>query len=314
MRPLYAQVQPYRRGYLPVSDRHRIYFEESGNKSGKPTLFIHGGPGGGTSSRHRRFFDPSHYRIVLFDQRGCGRSEPHACLKDNTTWDLVQDIEMLRRHLGVESWQLFGGSWGSALALAYAETYPTYVREMILRGVFLLRRKELHWFYQEGASLIFPDAWEGFVGPIPEDERSDLIGAYHKRLTSEDGNERLAAARAWCAWEKSTSYLEPRADEVAKAHSDDRYALAFSRIECHYFMHGGFFSGETQLLDGIGSIRHIPCVIVQGRYDLVCPMVTSWELHRAWPEADFRVVPVAGHSAFESAITHELVEATDRFR
>jgi proline iminopeptidase len=297
---------------LSVSPVHTLYFEESGNPDGKPAVFLHGGPGGGTDAKQRRFFDPARYRIVLFDQRGCGKSTPHASLVDNTTWHLVGDIEALRTHLGIERWQVFGGSWGSTLALAYAETHPEKVTELVLRGIFLLSDRELRWFYQWGTSELFPDAFEAYRDAIPREERGDFIKAYHLRLTSEDPAVRAAAAKAWSVWEAATSYLHVNADYVARA-GEDRFALAFARIECHYFVNRGFFDRETQLLDEIGKIRHIPCLIVQGRYDVVCPMVTAWALHRAFPEATLRVVPDAGHSAFEPGIVHELVQATDAF-
>jgi proline iminopeptidase len=297
---------------LAVSPVHALYFEESGNPNGKPVVFLHGGPGGGTDGKQRRFFDPTKYRIVLFDQRGCGKSIPHASLQDNTTWHLVSDIEALRRHLGIERWQVFGGSWGSTLALAYAETHPERVTELVLRGIFLLSDRELKWFYQWGTSELFPDAFEAYRDAIPPGERGDFIKAYHLRLTSDDPAVRSAAAKAWSVWEAATSYLHVNADYVARA-GEDRFALAFARIECHYFVNRGFFERETQLLDDVGKIRHIPCVIVQGRYDVVCPTVTAWALHRAFPEAELRIVPDAGHSAFEPGIVHELVTATDRY-
>ncbi len=312
MRTLYPEIEPFEHGMLPVSDLHEIYYEQCGNPRGKPVVFLHGGPGGGGSTEPRRFFDPERYRIVLFDQRGCGRSRPHAELRQNTTWDLVADIEKLRRHLGIERWQVFGGSWGSTLALAYAQQHPHVVTELVLRGIFLLRRRELLWFYQEGCSRLFPDAWEAFLAPIPTVERGDLISAYYRRLTHEDPAVRLQAARAWSVWEASTSHLLQNADHIASAGGDD-FATAFARIEAHYFVHGGFFEHENQLLDGVERIRHIPAVIVQGRYDVVCPPETAWALHRAWPEADFVLVPDAGHSAFEPGITDALVQATDRF-
>lgn len=312
LRTLYPTIDPHRTGMLSVSPVHTLYFEESGNPNGKPVVFLHGGPGGGTDGKQRRFFDPAKYRIVLFDQRGCGKSIPHASLQDNTTWHLVSDIEALRRHLGIERWQVFGGSWGSTLALAYAETYPERVTELLLRGIFLLSDRELKWFYQWGTSELFPDAFEVYRDAIPPGERGDFIKAYHLRLTSDDPAVRSAAAKAWSIWEAATSYLHVNADYVARA-GEDRFALAFARIECHYFVNRGFFERETQLLDDIGKIRHIPCVIVQGRYDVVCPTVTAWALHRAFPEADLRIVPDAGHSAFEPGIVHELVTATDKY-
>ena len=313
-RRLYPEIGTYNTFQLLVSPLHRIYVEESGNPTGIPVVFVHGGPGGGTSKKYRRFFDPARYRIILFDQRGCGKSTPGACIDENTTWDLVQDMERIRMQLEIERWLLFGGSWGSTLSLAYAEAHPERVLGMILRGIFMLRERELKWFYQQGANEIFPDAWEKFVAPIPDAERGDMFGAYYRRLTSEIGEERLRAARSWTIWEKSTSYLLPRPKEIAKAASDEAYLLAFARVECHYFVNGGFFTHEEQLLDGIDRIRHIPAVIVQGRYDMVCPMRTAWELHRAWPEAEFRLIPDAGHSALETKITAELVAATEGWK
>ena len=314
-RRLYPPLKAYRTGRLRVSDLHEIYFEESGNPQGKPAVFLHGGPGGGTDPKMRRFFDPTRYRIVLFDQRGCGKSRPHAELRQNTTWDLVADIERLREHLGIERWLVFGGSWGSTLALADAQAHPGRVTELVLRGIFMLRRWELEWFYQNsgGAAALFPDLWEQYLEPIPPAERADLIRAYYARLTSEDRTERARAAQAWSGWEGATSYLRTSEQYVAKF-AAGAYAEAFARIECHYFVNGGFFRSDAQLLEDIGRIRHIPAVIVQGRYDVVCPMRSAWDLHRAWPEADLRIVPDAGHSAFERGNLHELVSATDRFR
>jgi proline iminopeptidase len=312
-RELYPHLEPYRTGRLAVSETHEIYFEESGNPKGKPAVFVHGGPGGGTEPRQRRFFDPKAYRIVLFDQRGCGKSTPYASLEENTTWHLVADMEALRNELGIERWQVFGGSWGSTLALAYAQKHPDRVTELVLRGIFLLRKREIDWFYQEGASAMFPDAWEEYLAPIPESERGDLLRAYYKRLTSPDAKVRMEAARAWSIWEGKTSYLFQNEDLVKKSGADD-FAEAFARIECHYFVNGAWFQHDDQLLRDVSKIRNIPATIVQGRYDVVCPMMSAWALHRAWPEADLRVVPDAGHSAFEPGITHELVEATDRYR
>jgi len=313
LRSLYPAAEPYNSGMLRVAAEHEIYFEECGNPQGKPVVFVHGGPGAGCDNRARRFFDPDAYRIVLFDQRGCGRSKPHASLVDNTTWHLVADMEQLRRHLGIDSWQVFGGSWGSTLGLAYAQTHPERVTELVLRGIFLLRQWELHWFYQHGASALFPDRWQQYVAPIPTAERSDLIAAFYKRLTGTHRDNMIAAARAWSAWEAATSFIHTNDDMIGKWSVDD-FAVAVARIECHYFVNRGFLDSEDQLLRNVDRIRHIPGVIVQGRYDVVCPMQTAWELHRAWPEADFRVVPDAGHSGFEPGITHELVSATDRFR
>ena len=309
---LYPPVEPYRTGRLKVSDLHELYFEESGNPAGKPAVFLHGGPGGGSDPKQRRFFNPEKYRIILFDQRGCGRSTPHACLEQNTTWDLVADVEKLRVHLGLERWLVFGGSWGSTLALAYAETHPEVVTELVLRGIFMIRKQEIDWFYQRGTSALYPDAWEGYLAPIPEAERGDLLHAYHRRLTGPDPDLRLQAARAWSTWEGATSKLLPDPAFIA-SHEEADYALAFARIECHYFVNGGWFTPEDQLLRDAGRIRHIPGVIVQGRYDVVCPMESAWALHQAYPEADFMVSPDAGHSAFEPANARALVAATDRF-
>ncbi len=313
MTDLYPPIEPHRTGMLRVSDIHEVYWEESGSPDGTPVVFVHGGPGGGTSPDQRRFFDPAAYRIVLFDQRGCGKSTPTSCLEENTTWDLVADMERIRGHLGIDRWVVFGGSWGSTLALAYAETHPDRVRALVLRGIFLLRPKELRWYYQEGASFVYPDAWESFVAPIPEEERDDLMGAFHRRLMGDDAEARRAAAKAWSVWEGSTSWLLPSADHVT-TFEEDAFADAFARIENHYFVNGGFFSHPDQLLDGVDRIRHIPTVIVQGRYDMPCPVTTAWELHRRWPEADFHIVPDAGHAAMEPGTRSLLVEATDRFR
>ena len=312
-RELYPAVEPFNGGFLQVSALHRIYFEESGRRDGAAAVFLHGGPGSGVGANMRRFFDASHYRIVLFDQRGAGRSTPRAELRENTTWDLVADMEKLREHLGIEKWLVFGGSWGSTLALAYAQKHPDRVSALVLRGIFLLRRFELEWFYQRGTSLLYPDLWEEYLAPIPVREHGDLISAYHRRLTGEDESARLEAARAWSRWEARTSFLQENPAYVS-VFDEDAQALAFSRIESHYFVNGGFFECDGQLLRDVGKIRHIPAVIVQGRYDIVCPPVSAWDLHRAWPEATLRLVPDAGHSAFEPGITHELIEATDRFR
>lgn len=312
MRQLYPPIEPYSTGKLPVSSIHTLYYEEAGNPNGKPVIFLHGGPGGGSIPLYRQFFNPQKWRIVLFDQRGCGQSTPHAELTENTTWDLVNDIETLRVHLSIEKWTVFGGSWGSTLALSYAQTHPERCSGLILRGIFMLRHKELQWFYQSGASYLFPDAWEGYIAPIPVEERDDLISAYYKRLTSEDTKVRQEAAQAWSIWEASTSKLIP--DEgLVQRFSSGAFADAFARIECHYFVNKGFFDSDRTLLDNVSHIRHIPSVIVQGRYDVVCPMTSAWELHRAWPEAELVIVNNAGHSATEPGITSALIEATDQF-
>lgn len=313
---LYPPIEPYETGMLLAGDGHRLYWEQSGNPQGKPVVFLHGGPGGGTSPWHRRFFDPERYRIVLFDQRGCGRSTPHASepgadLTYNTTWHLVADIELLRRNLGIEKWQVFGGSWGSALALAYAESHPESVTEIVLRGVFTLRRHELEWFYEGGASAIFPDLWEDYLAEIPVLERGRLIEAYHRRLFDPDPAVHRPAALAWTRWEASTLTLLPDAGTVG-AMTDADTATAFARIENHFFVHGGWFR-EGQLIEDVGRIRHLPAVIVQGRYDVCTPIMTAWDLHRAWPESQFVVVPDASHAASEPGIAAALRAATDRF-
>lgn len=312
LRGLFPETEPFSTGRLRVDALHELHYEQYGNPYGKPVLFLHGGPGGGTSRVHSRFWDPARHRVVLFDQRGCGKSTPHASLVDNTTWHLVSDIEALRKHLSIGRWQVFGGSWGSTLALAYAQRHPEVVSELVLRGIFLLRPRELHWFYQEGAGRIFPDAWEHYIEPIPEAERGDLMAAYYKRLTSDDAATRLQAARAWSLWEAGTSTLRP-SPAMQNAMGRDAFALAFARIECHYFVNQGFFQHENELLAGVDQIRRIPTVIVQGRYDVVCPMETAWALHRAWPEAQLLVCDSSGHSAFEPEILHHLIEATERF-
>jgi len=311
----YPPIKPFNSGNLRVSPVHEIYYEESGNPKGKPVVFLHGGPGGGTDPKMRRFFDPKRYRIVLFDQRGCGRSKPSANLEDNTTWHLVSDIETIREHLGIDRWQVFGGSWGSTLALAYAQKHPGRVTELVLRGIFLLRRWELEWFYQNpgGAAALFPDLWEQYLAPLSAEERKDCIRSYYQRLTSTDEKVLLEAARAWSTWESALSYIKFNKNYISRA-GEAEFAAAFARIECHYFVNGGFLERETQLLDDVKKIRHIPATIVQGRFDVVCPMRSAWDLHRAWPEADLRIVPDCGHSAFEVGIARELVLATDRYR
>lgn len=309
----YPGRQPFNEGRLRVSELHEIHYEECGNPMGKPALVLHGGPGGGISPFLRQMHDPESYRIILFDQRGCGKSTPHAELRENTTWDLVEDIEKLRRHLAIERWQVVGGSWGSTLALAYAETHPERVTELIVRGIFTLRESEIRWFYQQGADALFPDYWEGFLAPIPEAERDDLVSAYYRRLTGGDPMEQLRCARAWSQWEGATLSLLPDEKRVAEF-GQDQFAIAFARIECHYFVNKGFFRQDGQLLAGAGRLQGIPGVIIQGRYDVVTPAMTAWDLHRAWPEAEFVMVPDAGHTGSEPGIADALVRATDRFR
>src|SRR5215210_7978559 len=313
LRTLYPEIEPFDNGRLKVSSVHELYYEQCGNPEGQPVVFLHGGPGAGLVPDYRRFFDAAAYRVILFDQRGAGKSTPHASLEDNTTWHLVSDIERLREHLGIEKWQVFGGSWGSTLSLAYAQTHPQRVRQLVLRGIFLCRPKEIRWFYQEGASAIFADVWEEYLKVIPESERDDMVSAYYRRLTSEDEAVRLEAARAWSIWEGSTSKLFFDYASI-ETFADPEFALAFARIECHYFMNNAFFPTDNYLIENVGKIRHIPAVIVQGRYDVVCPMMSAWELHRAWPEAELKIIPDAGHSALERGTRAALVEATDGFK
>ena len=311
MKSLYPHLEPFEVSFLEIDD-HRIYYEVSGNPNGKPAIFVHGGPGGGGSTEVRRFFNPELYKIIVFDQRGCGRSKPHASLNDNTTWHLVSDMERIREKLGIEQWLVFGGSWGSTLSLAYAQAHPTRVSELVLRGIFMLRKKELDWFYQEGASKIFPEPWQEFLEPIEDDKRDNLMDAYREIFYGDDQAKKLQAAVAWSKWEAATSSLlisKSRVDEF----QDPEFALAFAMIENHYFVNKGFFEDENQLLENLEVIRHIPAVIVQGRYDVVCPMESAWELTHKWPEAEFIVTPNSGHSAFEKENIAALVDATDKF-
>lgn len=318
LRTLYPPLEPLTHGFLAVGDGHEMYWETCGNPRGKPVVFLHGGPGGGCSPDHRRFFDPARYRIVLFDQRGCGRSTPHASAADadlttNTTWHLVADIERLREHLGIDQWQVFGGSWGSTLALAYAQTHAQRVTELVLRGIFTLRRSELEWFYQEGASHLFPDAWEEYLSVIPEPERADLIAAYRRRLTDPDPAVHTPAGVAWTVWENSTIRLIPDVTSIEAARNDAAAAIAFARIENHYFSHVGWLDEGQLIRDAAVKLAGIPGTIVQGRYDICTPARTAWDLHRAWPEAEFELVQDAGHAASEPGIVDALVRATDHF-
>ncbi|MCU0239390.1 MAG: prolyl aminopeptidase [Pyrinomonadaceae bacterium] len=313
MKSLYPAIEPFDSGFLKVSEIHTVYYERCGNPDGIPVVFLHGGPGGGLVPLYRQFFDPKAYHVILFDQRGSGQSTPHAELQENTTWDLIADIETLREKFGIEKWYVFGGSWGSTLALAYAETHPNRCKGLALRGIFLTRPKELKWFYQYGASEIFPDFWERYRDEIPEDERGDFMTAYHKRLTSDDEQTRLSAARAWSVWEGSTSKLFPDKD-LMNHWEGEHEALSLARIECHYFMNNSFFDSENYLIENVDKIRHIPTVIVQGRYDVVCPIVSAWELHKAFPESKLVVVDDAGHSVSEKGISAALVEVMDNFR
>lgn len=309
-RDLYPEIEPFASGWMATGGVHEIYYEECGNPNGKPVVVLHGGPGGACNPGMRRYFDPKIYRIILFDQRGCGRSRPNASLEDNTTWTLIEDIERLRERCGVDKWAVFGGSWGSTLAMAYAITHPERASALLLRGIFLLTKKELTWFYQHGASMIFPDAWERFVAPIPEAERHDLMGAYYKRLIGDDRKAQLECAVAWSSWEGETVSIrgpDARPDKFA----EPDFALAFARIECWYFMNGGFFPEDGWILKNIHRIRHIPAWVAQGRFDVVTPIDSAWSLHRAWPEARLDIVPDAGHASTEPGIIDSLIRATD---
>ena len=313
MNDLFPPIEPFKTEHLKVSPLHEVYVEQSGNPEGQPIVFLHGGPGGGTDPKHRQFFDPAHYRIVLLDQRGCGHSRPTAELEENGTWELVHDLELIRKHLGIRSWIVFGGSWGSTLALAYAVKHPTRVKGLILRGIFLCRPEEIRWFYREGTSNLFPDLWDQYVSIIPEEERGDLVAAYHRRLTGSDREAQLAAAQAWSKWEGATSKLYVT-QEMIDSFDDPKHALEFARIENHYFTNNAFFDSPNFLLENIEKIRQIPGVIVHGRYDVVCPAKNAWDLHKAWPEAQLHIVPDAGHSAWEPGIQAKLVEATEAFK
>ncbi|WP_413576024.1 prolyl aminopeptidase [Bdellovibrio sp. HCB290] len=310
LREFYPAIEPYNKGFLKVSEIHNLYFEEVGNPAGKPIVFLHGGPGGGVSPDHRRFFDPKTYRIILFDQRGSGQSTPCAELRDNTTWDLVADTEKIREHLKIDKWVVFGGSWGSTLALTYAIKHPERVKALVLRGIFLCRPSEIKWFYQEGASQIFPDVWDEYLKVIPQNERHDMVTAYYKRLTHENRETRLEAAKAWSKWEAATSRLYIDAHAIEEFDDPDS-ALSFARIECHYFTNNAFFETNNWILENVNKIRNIPAWIVQGRYDVVCPATSAWELHKAWPEAKFQIIPDSGHAAAEPGTRSALIEATD---
>jgi len=313
-RGLYPPVDTYDTGFMKVDDIHTIYYEQSGNPRGKPIVIVHGGPGGGSVDYYRQFADASHYRIIQFDQRGAGKSTPHAELRNNTTWLLVDDMEKLRVRLGIEKWVVFGGSWGSTLALAYAEMFPQRVLALVLRGIFTLRRKELLFFYQSGADFLFPDAFDALLEPIPEVERHDMISAYHRRLIGTDEKEKLRCAKAWSVWEMTTSKLYVDPEYIKRAAEDDQFAVAFARIETHYFVNGGFFQTEGQLIDNAKVLKNIPGTIVQGRYDVVCPMRSAWDLHKQWPQAELNIIPDAGHSCKEDGIIEALVRATDKYR
>lgn len=309
-RDLYPPTEALQSEMLRVSDLHTIYVEQAGNPKGRPVIALHGGPGGGLSPEMRRFFDPQRFRMILMDQRGCGRSTPHAEIRDNTTWTLVADIERVRERYGIDKWLVFGGSWGSTLALAYAAKHPERVAGLVLRGVFLLRQSEIQWFYQDGASHVYPDAFARYVSVIPEAERKDLIGAFHKRLTAPDIETRLRAARAWARWEGETiSFAGPSA--LPSRFNEDRFVEAFARIENHYFMNKGFFEYDGWLLDQAARLRHIPCRVVHGRYDMCTPLVSAWDLKQRWPESELEIIHDAGHSSLEPGIVDALVRATD---
>jgi len=310
-RGLFLENEPFASGYLPAEGGHEVYYEECGNPHGKPCVILHGGPGGAINPTMRRFFDPAKWRMVLFDQRGCGKSRPNASLEDNTTWSLIRDIERLRERLGVETWCVFGGSWGSTLALAYAITHPERVESLVLRGIFLLTERELRWFYQDGASMLFPDAWARFCAPIPPDERGDMIEAYHKRLTHPDRRVQAEAAAAWSQWEGDTISIRGPEARPSKFNEVD-FAIAFARIECHFFANGGFFPQADWILANAAKLAGIPGWIVQGRFDVVTPMEAAWKLKGAWPGARFEVVWDAGHASTEPGIVDALVRATDQ--
>ena len=309
---LFPNIEPFNTFHLPVSDLHTIYVEESGNKNGKPVIFLHGGPGGGVDPKYRRYFNPDKWRIIMFDQRGCGKSTPFAELKENTTWDLVDDIEKIRNHLSIDNWVVFGGSWGSTLSLAYSQTYPNSCKGLILRGIFLVRKKEIDWFYQEGANNIFPDRWESFSAPIPVEKRDNLMQAYYEILTGNNHSKKIEAAKAWSTWEGSTVRLMQDENFISDF-SDEKFAEAFARIECHYFMNNCWFNSNNHLIENVDKIRHIPGVIIHGRYDIICPVVQAWDLHQAWPEADLHIIPDAGHSIFEEGIKDKILEYTEKF-
>ena len=309
---LYPEIKPYNTFRLKVSNLHEIFIEESGNPNGKPIIFLHGGPGGGIEPVYRQYFDPDKWRIIIFDQRGCGQSTPHAELEENTTWDLVSDIEKIREQLNIDTWTVFGGSWGSTLSLSYSITHPERCQALILRGIFLVRKKEINWLYQEGCSFIYPDAWEKYLAPIPEDKRYDFVSAYYNQLTSDDKEIRIRAAKAWSIWEASTSKLF-QSEKALHSFDNEKVSEAFARIECHYFINKGFFDSDNWLIENVDKIKHLPIEIVQGRYDVVCPMISAWELHKALPKSNFHIIQDAGHSITEVGIRSKLIELTDRY-
>ena len=305
---LFPEIEPYNSFRLKVSSLHEIYVEEAGNPNGKPVLFVHGGPGGGITEKHRRYFDPDRYRIILFDQRGAGKSTPYASLEENTTWDLVSDMEAIRNHLAISRWMLFGGSWGSTLSLAYATRHPESITDMILRSIFLCRREEIQWFYQQGADRIFPEAYEEYARAIPEEERQDMVEAFHRRLNNPDPEVQMQAARAWSLWEGSALRLVPDPETMEEF---GEIALALARIENHFFHNNCFFESDNYLLENVHRFRHIPAILIHGRYDMVCPVKNAYDLHRAWPESKLQIVPDAGHAGSEEGIIKALVAATN---
>jgi len=309
MKKLFNSIKPYVSHHLQVDGLHSLYIEECGNPAGLPVVFLHGGPGAGCAPYHRRYFDPNIYRIILFDQRGCGKSTPHASLEENTSWHLVADIEMIRKHLNIDKWVVFGGSWGSTLGLLYAQTHPDSVSGLILRGIFLARDKDVQWFYQEGTSRLFPDHWQNFIKPIAESERCDMVTAYHRQLTGDNEIQQLRAAKAWSIWEGVTATLQTDQD-VVSSFSNSHTALSVARIECHYFMNKCWLE-PNQLISNIDKIRHIPGYIVQGRYDVICPVEQAWELASAWPEAKLSIIGDAGHAIVEPGITSALLQITE---
>jgi proline iminopeptidase len=310
---LFPEIEPSKSFHFRVSDIHELYVEECGNPNGQPVVFLHGGPGAGFGNLHRRLFDPNHFRIILFDQRGAGKSRPHADLRENTTWDLVSDLEKLRNHLGIKKWLVFGGSWGSTLAIAYAETHPEAVSHLVLRGIFLCRKSEIEWFYQRGAHWIFPDVWKHYIAPIPEVERGDLVSAFYQRLTSSDEMIRLEAAKAWSGWEGATVHLLPDENTFMKFTSD-HMAVSLARIECHYFINGCWFKTDNQLIENVERIRNIPATIIHGRYDVVCPVKNAFDLHAAWPEAKLEIISDAGHAVDEPGVLEALLRAVEAFK
>ena len=312
MSTLYPKITPYNEFYLKVSNLHTIFVEESGNLNGKPVIFLHGGPGGGIEPIYRQYFNPKKWRIVIFDQRGCGKSIPHAELKNNTTWELVNDIEIVRKYLNIKSWTVFGGSWGSTLSLAYAIKYPDKCNRLILRGIFLLRKFEIEWFYQKGCSLIFPDVWEKYKSVIPNKEQNNFLKAYYKRLTSKNYKTRISAAIAWSKWEASTSKLIYNKESLHQL-NNEKVAEAFARIECHYFINKGFFESDGWILKNLNPIKKIQTFIVQGRYDVICPMQSAWDLHNQLPKSELIIIPNSGHSMLEKGIQKKLIEITDRY-